>query len=75
MTDWAPLLAQEQLSRTYYEVMRLRQLDEWWHWLLLALVCIAVIAIVTMMYVYDSRQLARGKRWLLLVLRVSACVV
>lgn len=74
MTDWAPLLAQEQLSRTYYEVMRLRQLDEWWHWLLLALVCIAVIAIVTMMYVYDSRQLARGKRWLLLVLRVSAFV-
>jgi len=60
------------MSRTYYEVMRLRQLDEWWHWLLLVLVCLIVLVAVSTMYFMDSRQLARGKRWLLLFLRVTA---
>lgn len=74
-----PLFAQANdavaaTSRTYYEVMRLRQLDEWWHWLLLLLVCLVVLASVSIMYFMDSRQLARGKRWLLLLLRVLAFV-
>ena len=70
----SPLVAQAATSRTYYEVMRLRQLDEWWHWLVLVVVCIVVLAAVTTMYFLDSRQLARGKRWLLLFLRVSAFI-
>ena len=68
------LLAQTSTSRTYYEVMRLRQLDEWWHWLLLVVVCLVVLFAVTTMYFLDSRQLARGKRWLLLFLRVAAFI-
>lgn len=68
------VLAQADASRTYYEVMRLRQLDEWWHWLLLVLGCLVVLFAVSTMYFLDSRQLARGKRWLLLLLRVLAFV-
>lgn len=69
-----PTATASAMSRTYYEVMRLRQLDEWWHWLLLVLVCLVVLLAVSTMYFMDSRQLARGKRWLLLFLRVTALI-
>ena len=74
MSSLNALLAQAASSRTYYELMRLRQLDEWWHWLLLVLVMLVIIGAVTTLYFFDSRQLARGKRWLLLLLRVLAFV-
>ena len=53
------LIAQAPASRTYYEVMRLRQLDEWWHWLLLVLACGIVFTAVATMYVFDSRLIAK----------------
>ena len=61
-------------SRTYFELMRLRDFDEWWHWLLLAVGCVLVIAAVVTMYLADARSLPRGKRWLLLFLRICALV-
>ena len=72
MIPWLPLAATSSMSRTYFELMRLRQLDQWWHWLLLALGCLFVLAAVTTMYWADARVLARGRRWLLLLLRVLA---
>ena len=72
MTGLGVLFAQVSSSRTYYEVMRLRHMDEWWHWLLLVLVCAIALAAVGTMYVFDSRQLATGKRWLLFGLRFFA---
>lgn len=74
MANFGVLFAQASSSRTYYEVMRLRQMDEWWHWLLFAFACIVVLSAVGTMYVFDSRLLATGKRWLLFGLRLLAFV-
>ena len=68
------LMGQITTSRTYFEWMRLRQFDQWWHWLLLAIGCLLVLTAVTTMYWWDARGLGRGKRWLLLLLRVVAFV-
>lgn len=74
MMGWPSLFAATSMTRTYFELMRLRQLDEWWHWLLLAIGCVLILAAVTTMYLLDTRGLARGKRWLLLLLRILAFV-
>ncbi len=74
MTGAAWIIAQTSGSRTFYELTRLRSLDQWWHWLVALLVCGIVLAVVTWMYRMDSRELPRGKRWVLLVLRVFAFV-
>ena len=67
-----PLLAQS--TRTYFEVARLQSMNQWWHWMLLLVVCAAVVAWIAVLYVRDTRELPRGKRWLLLTLRVLAFV-
>ena len=63
MMSGLSLLFAATTSRTYFELMRLRQLDEWWHWLLMAVGCLLVLAAVTTMYLLDTRGMARGKRW------------
>ena len=65
----APLAA-----RTYYDIARLRTLDQWWHWLLLAAIVISLVAFVTTLYRRDSYELSRSVRWLLLFLRLAAFV-
>jgi hypothetical protein len=65
---------QANLARTFYELNRLRSFDQWWHWLLLGLACALIVSLVTWMYRRDSVDLPRGKRWLLLLLRVTAFV-
>lgn len=70
----SPTLLAAAASRTFFEWMRLRQLDEWWHWLLLALCCVLILAAVVTMYWADARALRRGTRWSLLLLRVVAFV-
>ncbi len=66
----AALLAQS--TGIYYQLVRLRSLSEWWHWLLLAAVCVAVAIYVAMLYQRDSVELPRGLAVLLFTLRVLA---
>lgn len=66
------LLAQS--TRTYYELARLQSMHQWWHWMLLGVVCALIVAWITVLYWRDTDELARGKRWLLLSLRVMAFV-
>ncbi len=65
------LLAQDS-GKVYHQFARLDMLSQWWHWLLLGLVCLAVTAYVAYMYRRDGIELSRGVRWALLLLRVSA---
>ena len=60
------------LSRTYYGLARLQNMTHWWHWMLLLLVCLGILAWVTFVYRRDSSELPRGLRGLLLLLRLTA---
>ncbi|MBI3839882.1 MAG: VWA domain-containing protein [Planctomycetia bacterium] len=70
MAPW-PLLA-EMTTRTTFELGRLQAYTERWHYLVLALVCAAIVAWVAWMYRRDGVELRRGVGLLLLVLRVTA---
>lgn len=59
-------------ARTYYDVSRIRSLDQWWHWLILALVVISLVTFVISLYRRDGHELPRSLRWLLLLLRITA---
>lgn len=65
------LLAQTT-ANVHYEFARLQSLTNWWHWLLLALACVAVIVYIGRMYRRDASELPVGMRWLLAVLRLAA---
>ena len=67
-----PLLAQS--TRTYFELARLQSMNQWWQWMLLLVICVAIVTWIAIMYVRDTRELPRGKRWLLLTLRLLAFV-
>ena len=47
-------------------------MSQWWHWLVLATVCAAVLTYVVAMYRKDSVELSRGLRWALIALRLLA---
>jgi hypothetical protein len=66
-----PLLAEESAG-TFYQFARLQAMSQWWHWLVLAAVCAAVLTWVIGMYRKDSVELSRGLRWALIALRVLA---
>ena len=59
-------------ARTFLEWARLRRLDQWWHWLLLIAVCLAVLSYAIRLYRRDAVELSRGVRWALLALRITA---
>ncbi len=61
-------------TRVIYQWMRLEQLDQWWHWLLLVCLIISVAAYVTYWYRRDSVEHARAVGWALLLLRLAAFV-
>jgi hypothetical protein len=65
------LLAADTPS-TYYQFARLQAMTEWWHWMLLAGLGLAVMAYVVWMYRRDSVELSRGLCWLLVLLRLAA---
>ena len=67
---WYPLA--ESASHTFYRFTRLQSMSEWWHWLLLVMLCAAVVAYVVVMYWYDGVELSRGVRWSLALLRLAA---
>ena len=62
MTPAWCLLA-ESASHTFYRFARLQSMSEWWHWLLLVLVCAGVFVYVVGMYWRDSAELSRGIGW------------
>lgn len=63
------LLAQ---TRVYYQWARFEQLDQWWHYLIVLLILVAVVAYVFSWYRRDSHEQQRPVRWALLILRLVA---
>ena len=63
-----------QSTGIYYQLGRLRSLSEWWHWLVLVAICIAVALFVAVTYRRDSVELPRGLAVLLFTLRLLAFV-
>lgn len=61
-----------QVATTYHQFSRLQSLSEWWQWLVLIVVCLAVAAYVVVMYRRDSVELRPGLAWLLVALRLAA---
>ncbi|MBX3422636.1 MAG: VWA domain-containing protein [Pirellulaceae bacterium] len=61
-------------SRDVYQWVRLEQLDQWWHWLLLGLIVLLVVAHVVQWYKWDGLQLPAPVRWALLWLRLVALI-
>ena len=59
-------------SRVIYQWLRLEQLDQWWHWGLLAGVAAGLCLFVYLWYRRDAREQSRGVRWALLLLRIAA---
>lgn len=65
------ILAQTQVS---YQWLRLEQLDQWWHWLVFAVVLLAIGGFTVLLYRRDSHELPRLVRTALLLLRVAALI-
>jgi hypothetical protein len=68
----ASLLFAETTTRTSFELARLQSYTERWHYLVLGLVCVAIMAFAAWMVRRDSLELRPAVVALLLVLRVSA---
>jgi hypothetical protein len=65
------LLASETVG-DFYQFARLQAMSEWWHWLMLAVVCAVALVYVVTMYRRDSVELSRSLTWLLVGLRLMA---
>lgn len=59
-------------TRTFWQLSRLQQLTQWWHWMLLLLVVGLLGAYVVRIYRRDSNELSGGLRGTLLLLRLAA---
>ncbi len=58
----------------YYQLSRIHSLTEWWHWLVLGLLCLLIAGYVIYMYVKDSVELPMSFAMVLVLLRVLAFV-
>lgn len=67
-----PTILGDAASGVYYQLARQEAFSEWWQWLLLASVIIAIISYVAWMYRKDSVELATGTAILLGGLRLFA---
>jgi hypothetical protein len=68
----SPYLLAQDAANVYYEFARLQRLTQWWHWLLLGAICLALIASMIALYRRDASELPRGLRWALVLLRLAA---
>lgn len=59
-------------QRTYVQFTRLDQLDQWWHWLVIAAVVLGLVGWVVRVYRWDGQETPRGMRFLLILLRLFA---
>ena len=60
------------VTRTVFEFTQLQSMTQWWHWMALASVVLAVLLFVIYLYRIDTVELRRGTRWLLVTLRIAA---
>ncbi len=65
-------LLAETASSTTTRFARLQAMSEWWHWLVLIVVCAAILGYVIIVYWRDSVELSRGVSWSLVLLRLLA---
>lgn len=66
------VLAGSAKSTTVLRFARVAELDQWWHWILLALVVAAVVMFVGWLYRRDCAEISRPRAWGLLLLRLVA---
>lgn len=66
------LVLAESSANIHYQFARLQALSEWWHWLVLIGLCLAIAVYVAWMYRKDSVELPRGLAVLLFTLRLLA---
>jgi hypothetical protein len=66
------LVLAESSANIHYQFARLQSLSEWWHWLVLIGLSLAIAAYVAWMYRKDSVELPRGLAVLLFTLRLLA---
>ncbi len=59
-------------SRTYFDVMRLHSMTEWWHWMVLIAVAAAITSLLITVYRRDAVELPKGAGVLLITLRLIA---
>ena len=55
-----------------HEFARLSMLNQWWHWLVLVVVVVALVTFVGWLYRRDSIELPRGRAFALFSLRLAA---
>ncbi|MCA9198728.1 MAG: hypothetical protein KDA87_14365 [Planctomycetales bacterium] len=60
------------VTRTVFEFTQLQSMTQWWHWMALASVVLAILLYVIYLYRIDTVELRRGTRWLLVTLRIAA---
>ena len=65
------LLAQTT-GQTSFQFARLEQMSEGWQWLVMIVICIAMLAYVVYMYIRDSVELSLGLTITLTLLRILA---
>ena len=61
-------------TRVYYQWARFEALDQWWHWIVLISVILAIVSYVFFWYRRDWDELPRTLGWSLLILRLTALV-
>ena len=71
--SWFHLMA-DTLTRTYFESARWHALDQWWHWAALLVAITVILGYIIGMYRRDAQELSTGRRWLLLLLRITAWI-
>ncbi len=59
-------------TRVSYRWPQLEQMDQWWHWTLLAICTLAVVTFVWRLYRRDASELPKPVGWALLLLRIAA---
>jgi len=74
MTTPTSVLLALAKERTFIEIARLQTMSQWWHWLVLLVVCAAILIYVFVLYRRDTVELPRPLRFVLMLLRVTAFV-
>jgi len=62
----------ESSTHVIHEFARVQSMTQWWHWLLLAILTMGIVAYVVFMYLRDSVELPKGRSFFLLALRLAA---
>lgn len=72
MNTFSSCILADTSIRTFWQLSRLQQLTQWWHWMLLVSSVLLIFAYVVRLYRRDSSELSAGLRGTLLLLRLAA---